>query len=132
MKLLLDTHIWIWSVASPARLSRKVATALSSGRNELWLSPVSVWELLVLVEKGSLKLDRPAAAWVDAALQAPGSLRDAPLTREIAIESRRVPLAHQDPADRFIAATAVVNGLTLVTADERLLGVPGLPTLANL
>ena len=131
MKLLLDTHIWIWSVACPARLSRKVATALASGKNELWLSPVSVWELLVLVEKGSLKLDRPAAAWVEAALQAPGSLRDAPLTREIAIESRRVPLAHQDPADRFIAATAVLNGLTLVTADERLLGVPGLPTLAN-
>ena len=131
MRLLLDTHIWIWSVAQPTRLSRRVTAALSSARNELWLSPVSVWEALVLVEKGSLRVKGPAGAWVDSALSAPGTLRDAPLTREVAIESRRVPLAHQDPADRFIAATAVVYGLTLVTADERLLSIPGLSTLPN-
>ena len=132
MKLLLDTHIWIWSVASPGRLSKKVAAALSSRTNELWLSSVSVWELLILSEKGNLKLDRPVTAWVQAALAAPGFLRDAPLTREIAIASRNISLSHQDPADRFIAATAVVNGLTLVTADERLLAVPRLHTLACL
>lgn len=131
MKLLLDTHIWIWGVASPDRLTRRVKTALGSASNELWLSPISVWEFLVLVEKGNLKLDRPAASWVEAALAAPGMLRDAPMTREIAIESRRVPLPYQDPADRFIAATALVQGLTLVTADERLLAVKSLPTLAN-
>ncbi|MEO6326720.1 MAG: type II toxin-antitoxin system VapC family toxin [Thermoanaerobaculia bacterium] len=130
MKLLLDTHIWIWSVASPSRLSKRVGAALSSRKNELWLSPVSVWELLILSEKGAIKLDRPVTAWVEAALAAPGTLRDAPLTREIAIESRNVPLSHQDPADRFIAATAIVNGLTLVTADERLLAVPRLLKLA--
>ena len=131
MKLLLDTHIWIWSVASPDRLTKRVKTALGSARNELWLSPISVWEFLVLAEKGGLKLDRLAASWVEAALAAPGTLRDAPMTREVAIESRRVPLPHQDPADRFIAATALVHGLTLVTADERLLAVESLPTLAN-
>ena len=131
MKLLLDTHVWIWSVALPGRLSRRVTAALSSPRNELWLSPVSVWEALVLIEKGNLRVKGPAGAWVDSALSAPGTLRDAPLTREVAMESRKVPLSHQDPADRFIAATAVVYGLTLVTADERLLSVRGLPTLAN-
>ena len=131
MKLLLDTHVWIWSVAAPRRLSRKLATALASPKNELWLSPVSVWELLVLAEKGTLKLDRPVYAWVEAALAAPGNLRDAPLNREVALESRRVPLPHQDPADRFIAATAIVYGLTLATADERILGIPAIPTLAS-
>lgn len=131
MKLLLDTHIWIWSVASPERLTKRVKAALGSAKNELWLSPISIWEFLVLAEKGSLKLDRPAASWIETALAAPGMLRDAPLTREVAIESRRVPLSHQDPADRFIAATALVHGLTLVTADERLLAVKSLPTLAN-
>ncbi len=129
MRLLLDTHVWIWSVASTDRLSMRAAAALSSARNELWLSPVSVWEALVLAEKGRLKLDRPSAAWVEAALAAPGTLRDAPLTREVAFESRRLPMSHDDPADRFIAATAIVNGLTLVTADERLLALAGLPTL---
>lgn len=104
MRLLLDTHVWIWSVASPDRLSKRAAVALSSARNELWLSPVSVWEALVLAEKGRLKLDRPAAAWVEAALAAPEALRDAPLTREVAFESRRLPMPHDDPADRFIAA----------------------------
>ncbi|KAA0253190.1 MAG: type II toxin-antitoxin system VapC family toxin [Acidobacteria bacterium] len=131
MKLLLDTHIWIWSVADPKRLSRRVASALRSGRNELWLSPISVWEVLVLVEKGTLRPDRPAEEWVKAALEAPGTLRDAPLTREVAVQSRRIALPHEDPADRFIAATALVHGLTLVTADERLLAVRGLPTLPN-
>ncbi len=131
MKLLLDTHIWIWSVADLRRLTKRVRAALGSAKNELWLSPVSIWEFLVLAEKGSLKLDRPADSWVEAALSAPGLLRDAPMTREVAIESRRVPLPHQDPADRFIAATALVHGLTLVTADERLLSVRSLRTLAN-
>ena len=131
MKLLLDTHVWIWSVAVPSRLSRRVTSALTSSRNELWLSPVSVWEALALVEKGSLRVRGSAGEWVESALAAPGALRDAPLTREVALQSRRLPMQHQDPADRFIAATALVYGLTLVTADERLLAVPGLATLAN-
>ena len=58
-------------------------------------------------------------------------LRDAVLTRQVAIESRLVPLSHEDPADRFIAATAIVHDLDLVTADERLLEARGLRTLAN-
>ncbi len=130
MKLLLDTHIWIWSVAAPERLSRKVASTLESAKAELWLSPISVWELLLLSEKGKIELDRPPERWIaDAFASSP--LRDAPLNREVAIESRRVRLAHQDPADRFIAATARVYDLTLVTADERLQGVPGVAVLPN-
>jgi PIN domain nuclease of toxin-antitoxin system len=53
------------------------------------------------------------------------------LTRQVAIESRLVRLSHDDPADRFIAATAIVHDLVLVTADERLLEAPDLRTLAN-
>ena len=48
MKLLLDTHIWLWSVLEPHRLSRRVAKALQDSSNELWLSPISIWELIVL------------------------------------------------------------------------------------
>jgi len=130
VRLLLDTHIWVWSVAEPERLSRKVSSTLQSARSELWLSPISVWELLLLVEKGRVRLDRPAEDWIKEALVS-SPLRDAPLNREVAIESRRLRLPHEDPADRFIAATARVYELTLITADERLFRIHGLTVLAN-
>ena len=130
MKLLLDTHVWVWSVLEPERLGPGMAEALEDTRNELWLSPISVWELMVLVHKGRIEVDRPAARWVaDVCGSVP--VRDAPLTREVAVESRRVALGHEDPADRFIAATARVYDLTLVTADRRLQGVAGLKVLGR-
>jgi len=130
VKLLLDTHIWIWSVAEPRRLSKRVSAALQAPKNELWLSPISVWELMRLTEEGRVKLDRPVTRWIaDVCDTIP--LRDAPVTRDVAIESRCVALPHEDPADRFIAATARVYDLTLVTADERMLGVEGLSVLPN-
>jgi PIN domain nuclease of toxin-antitoxin system len=83
-----------------------------------------------LTEQGRVKLDRPVTRWIaDVCGAIP--LRDAPVTRDVAIESRCVPLPHEDPADRFIAATARVYDLTLVTADERLMGVEGLSVLPN-
>lgn len=130
MKLLLDTHIWFWSLAEPSRLSRRVARELGDPENEVWLSPISVWELIVLAEKGQVRLDSEPAAWVREALRRV-SLKQAPLSYEIAIESWSVELPHQDPADRFLAATARIYDLTLVTQDERLLGARGISSLAN-
>jgi PIN domain nuclease of toxin-antitoxin system len=130
VKLLLDTHIWLWSLLEPERLSRRVAAALQSPRNELWLSPISVWEAMILSEKRRVVLDDEPRAWIARALETI-ALREAPLTRDIALESRVVDLAHEDPADRFLAATARVLGLTLVTADDRLLRATSFRTLAN-
>lgn len=121
LKLLLDTHIWLWSLLDPKRLSRRVTTALRSEPNELWLSPISTWELLILVEKGCVVLEPQVDAWLD----------EAPLTHEIARESRRLDFVYQDPADKFLAATARVLDFTLVTADQRLIGCRGVSTLAN-
>jgi PIN domain nuclease of toxin-antitoxin system len=132
MKLLLDTHIWLWSHAEPERLTRRVATALADARNELWLSPISIWEFLLLAERGRVRVRDGTAPrdWVDLALtRAP--MHDAPLSREVAIRSRAVRVGHDDPADRFLAATADVYELTLVTADEHLLRGKGFRTLAN-
>ena len=121
MKLLLDTHVWIWSVAEPERLSPGIRAALESSDNELWLSPISVWEFLILVEKGRLIPGMPAQQWIaETMTRLPA--REAPLTHDIAQESRALDLSHQDPADRFLAATAKVLELTLVTADCRLAG----------
>jgi len=130
VRLLLDTHIWVWSLLDPSRLSRRVRAELESPDNELWLSPVSTWELLMLIEKGRLEVDKDGVQWVAEVARAAG-LREAALTHDVAVESRVMDLPHQDPADRFLAATARVYDLTLVTADERLLGSRRISTLAN-
>jgi PIN domain nuclease of toxin-antitoxin system len=130
VKLLLDTHIWIWSLLQPERLTKAVSKALTHADSELWLSPISVWEFLLLVEKRRVRVPVAPAAWVESALlKAP--MNDASLTREVAIRSRAIRLGHQDPADRFLAATAQVYDLTLVTEDEQLLKGQGFRKLAN-
>lgn len=127
MNLLLDTHVWIWSQLEPARIGKHVAHELSAGANELWLSPVSVWEALALMEKGRIQIENPLA-WVERAAE---QLREAPLTQEIVRTGFALSLPHADPADRFLAATAKVLKLTLVTADRRLLGLGEIASLDN-
>ena len=130
MRLLLDTHIWLWSMLEPQNLTPRVAKALETLDNELWLSPISLWELLILVEKGRVTLGVEVGAWISKALLAV-PLKQAPVTHDVALETRNIQLPHRDPADRFLAATARVFELTLVTADERLLAAKGLSVLAN-
>ncbi len=120
MTLLLDTHIWIWCVGSPDRISTRAREALWSPANTLALSPVSVWEALLLAEKGRVDLLPDPWSWIRMAF-ATRPMREFPVTHQVALRSRSVRLPHDDPADRFIAATAMVHGLTLVTADRSLL-----------
>lgn len=128
MRLLLDTHVWLWSLTDPGRLGRRARSAVARGTNELWLSPVSVWELLVLAERGRVRLDEEPGRWAREALER-SPVREATLTGEVAIQSREVAPLHPDPADRFILATALVYELTLVTADEALLDLRLSPLL---
>jgi PIN domain nuclease of toxin-antitoxin system len=127
LNLLLDTHIWIWSKLEPERLGRRVRAELSKTDHQLWLSPVSVWEALLLMQKGRVRVESPFL-WVERAAEL---LREAPLTQEIVRIGLALPLPQADPADRFLAATAKVLKLTLVTADHRLLGLGEIATLAN-
>ncbi len=128
MKLLLDTHIWLWSLAEPNKLSRRVRAALTRVQNEIWLSPISVWELLVLAERGRVKLDDEPRRWAaDALARTPA--QEATLTFEVALRSREIMLGHPDPADRFLVATAMVYDLTLVTADDSLIDGKHCPVL---
>ena len=130
MKLLLDTHIWLWALLEPERLSATVTAALESPENELWLSPISVWEAMVLAERGRIAINAAPADWVQEMVRAIPR-QEAPLTHDIAVASRQLSLSHQDPADRFLAATAQVMRLTLVTADDRLLHCTDYARLAN-
>ncbi len=129
-RLLLDTHIWLWALLEPDRLSPAVRAELESAANELWLSPISVWEALLLAERGRVRADGAPAEWVERMVRALPR-REAALTHDIAVASRKLTLPHQDPADRFLAATAQVLGLTLVTADSRLIGSDEYAVMAN-
>jgi PIN domain nuclease of toxin-antitoxin system len=106
MKLLLDTHIWLWYSLGNPQLSDHLRSAIASDMTEFWLSPISVWEVLLLAEKGRISLNLDPVAWIDQSLSAL-AICEASLNRQIAVLSRQIDLPHQDPADRFIAATAV-------------------------
>jgi PIN domain nuclease of toxin-antitoxin system len=130
LKLLLDTHIWIWSLADPRRLKSRILKALENPANEKWISPISIWEMMVLVAKGRIRLNADVEEWIAQALQT-APLREAPLTTEVVLATRNIHLPHRDPADAFLAATAKVFGLTLVTADTRLLAAKGISFFPN-
>lgn len=127
MKALLDTHVWLWYLLGDKRLARAHRRIIEDNRSSLWLSSVSVWEAHLLIERERISVSKPAAVWIDEALRAL-ALREAPLTFAIAMRSRTLTL-HEDLADRFIAATALEGGMTLLTSDDRLRGCRELPCL---
>ena len=86
MKLLLDTHIWLWSLLDPRRLSPKVVATLTADDTERWLSPLSIWEALLLIERKRLDVDRPGEAWIREALER-APIVEAPLNREVVRQS---------------------------------------------
>jgi PIN domain nuclease of toxin-antitoxin system len=130
MKLLLDTHIWLWSLGEPHRLSRRVARELDTPENQLWLSPVSIWEALLLCRKGRLKITDDFAIWLANALKRI-PLNEAPLSFEVARALSTISLPHTDPADLFLAASAKAFGLTLVTSDRHLIHARGISVMEN-
>jgi len=127
LKLLLDTPIWLWGLLEPDRLGPQTVSELRDTTNEIWFSPISTWEALLLHTKGKIHLSVALVEWL---AESTAGIREAPLTNEIALVAQQLNL-HQDPADRFLAATAKVLDLTLLTAEERLLGLANIKTLAN-
>ena len=128
MRLLLDTHVWLWSLREPDRLSVRVRRHLEDPANEIWLSPISVWEALLLHAKGRISIAENVADWLK---ETTAQMHEAPLTSQIALAAHQLRFPHRDPADRFLVATACVLDLTLVTADVHLLGLPEIRSMAN-
>jgi PIN domain nuclease of toxin-antitoxin system len=108
----------------------RVRKALENPANEKWLSPISVWELVILVQKKRMSLDVRVDEWV-AHSMAVAPLKEAPLTMEVALATSKMRLPHGDPADAFLVATAAIFDLTLVTADARLLTTKEISLLPN-
>lgn len=129
LNLLLDTHVILWSASEPERLPTNIVVELENPLNQLWYSPISVWEILLLAEKGRISVGKDSQESIRSLFQEL-PFKEAPINIEVALASRNVDLAHQDPADRFLAATALVFELVLVTADKRLLAAKDLQLLA--
>jgi PIN domain nuclease of toxin-antitoxin system len=119
MSYLLDTHIWLWSLLEPERLNGNIVHVLEAKDNELFISPITVWETLVLAEKGRIELLPTPNEWIEEAIKR-SPVKEAKLSHSIAIKSRDIELPHKDPADRFIAATAWENDLILITEDKKI------------
>ena len=121
MRILLDTHVWLWWLIGDKRLKKTHADLIRDPHSELFLSPISVWEAHLLLESERLDVSSSdPARWIESALEVL-PIRQAQLTFAIAARARTLSLAHQDPADRFIAATAAEMKVPLLTADKRLL-----------
>ena len=120
MKLLLDTHIWLWMINKPQKIKQPVRRLLANPRNEVYLSPVSVWEIILLARGGRLGKFKDPCPWFDQAFAA-SKLLEAPITQEVSLEMGRFEVAHADPADRWLIATARTYGCKLVTEDEKII-----------
>jgi len=121
VSFLLDTHVWIWTQEQPDAIGSKARTLLETTSDELCMCAVSSLEIAHLVSGGLLELKGSLDRWARTALDSVEA-RSIDIDHRIAIEAYKLPgRFHKDPADRMLVATARINGLTLVTADERIL-----------
>ena len=117
--LLLDTHCWIWLKFESTRLPSPLRRRLISNPAALVLSSASVIEIAIKHAAGKLKLDGTPADLVEALLD--DGVNPLPITPAHAVQLGRLPARHRDPFDRLLVAQAIIERLTVVSADPRVL-----------
>lgn len=125
--VVIDTHVLLQDALEPKRLSPLARRALQ-GEGSLAASDISLWEIAMLIAKNRVNPGADAAKFIEKLLES-RAIRILPITPRIAVLAQSDDFAHGDPADRIIAATAIVHGAQLVSADARLKRVPGLRVL---
>lgn len=119
MRLLLDTHAFIWLDIARNRLSESVQQAILDVKNELYLSLTSVWEMQVKIQLGKLSLNAPLSDTVASQQQA-NRIRLLPIELRHILALNNLPQHHSDPFDRLLISQAQVEKLTLVTRDSKI------------
>ncbi len=129
VRYLLDTHVWIWSQEIPERFGAETRRELADLGQERFVSPISTLEIARLIHLGLLRLKHTFMKWKELSLAELGA-STIPFTHEIAWEAYNLPgTFHNDPVDRVLVATARVEKMTLITADDLLLRYPHVKTL---
>lgn len=118
MKLLLDTHIFIWWADQPERLSPPALSALEDEANDLLLSVASVWEMQIKIQLGKLKVSLPLKELIKNQ-QETNDLTVSPVALRHVLALDSLPVHHKDPFDRLLIAQSIEEGLTIVTADSQ-------------
>lgn len=119
MRVLLDTHVWLWMWGEPERIRNEAREIVEDAGTELVVSAASAWEISVKAAAGRLRLPSAPESW----LADPRHRRDVtelPITFDHATRAGGLPDHHRDPFDRMLAAQAMVEGLPVVTADPKL------------
>jgi len=128
--ILLDTHVWWWSLTEPENLSKKAIALIKQAKtDERFISSVSIWEFAMMVAKKRIELKISPAKWLTRAIDETG-IMVIELSPDIATDSCSLPGEfHKDPADRIIVATARVYNLTLLTKDQKILDYPNVKSV---
>lgn len=117
MKYLLDTSVWLWSLTAAERIRREGRELLAGGRQKIYLSSASSWEIGIKSALGKLRLPEPAASYVPKRMAAQG-IKPLPITHSHALAVSELPFHHNDPFDRILIAQALAEGMAILTADR--------------
>lgn len=117
MRYLLDTSILVWSLSEPERLNDRALQVLQNGKEEIFLSAASAWEIAIKSASGKLQLPDSPSKYVPSRMTALG-LRPLHITHSHALAVSGLPSHHQDPFDRILIAQARSEGMVLMTTDH--------------
>ena len=117
MKALLDTSTFLWWILDSPRLSSRAREFIADARHELYFSAASAWEISIKMDKGTLKLPKRPAVFLEQQL-ADNSVQVLPVDLRHALQVAGLPPHHKDPFDRMLVAQAMIEGLAIVTSDE--------------
>jgi PIN domain nuclease of toxin-antitoxin system len=119
MRVLLDTHVWLWMTAEPERLGPEALALVEDPSNELLLSAASAWEIAIKVGIGKLRLPEPPSTFIPSRMHA-GGVTALPITVAHAAAVAGLPPLHRDPFDRILIAQARAEGVPILTSDPQI------------
>jgi PIN domain nuclease of toxin-antitoxin system len=115
--IVLDTHVWVWWLSKPEKITRKAERAITKA-DRIGVPAICAWEVAMKAEAKKLRFDRPYEVWIEEALTADARIELVPLLPRMSVEAVRLSWDHPEPADRMIVASARVLEAPLITSDQ--------------